>query len=200
MAYEQSRKDYWRMHSELNKFTLAAQPNPSHTIAAFLSNLHSSSDASEVSEKVKEGGDSESGKLLAVMTQNIDGLYQRAGLRQDQVVELHGTTRRVRCMSCKEVYDPEEVINKMLKDTQSKREAAKADSEKEGREISERELEDIWAVPYCPIEGISLFLFLFLASFSLSLTFALSLSLCLSLSSFSPSLSLAPIFIQSLPI
>jgi len=187
------------MHSELNKFTLAAQPNPSHTITAFLSNLHSS-DECEVSEKAKEGGESASGKLLAVMTQNIDGLYQSVGLKQDQVVELHGTTRRVRCMSCKEVYDPEEVINKMLKDTQSKREAAKADSEKEGREISERELEDIWAVPYCPIEGISLFLFLFLASFSLSLTFALSLSLCLSLSSVSPLFSLAPIFIQSLPI
>ena len=42
----------------------------------------------------------EQGKLLAVVTQNIDELHQRAGLPDDRVVEVHGTMRRYRCWSC----------------------------------------------------------------------------------------------------
>lgn len=38
------------------------------------------------------------GRLRGVVTQNIDGLHQRAGSRQ--VVELHGHLRTVRCMRC----------------------------------------------------------------------------------------------------
>ena len=42
----------------------------------------------------------ERGKLLAVVTQNIDELHQRAGTPADLVVEVHGTMRRYRCWSC----------------------------------------------------------------------------------------------------
>jgi NAD-dependent deacetylase len=35
-----------------------------------------------------------------VITQNIDGLHQRAGLAADQVIELHGTMYGVVCVSC----------------------------------------------------------------------------------------------------
>jgi NAD-dependent deacetylase len=38
------------------------------------------------------------GRLQAVITQNIDGLHQEAGSRR--VIELHGTNRRVACLSC----------------------------------------------------------------------------------------------------
>ncbi len=38
------------------------------------------------------------GKLKAVITQNIDGLHQAAGSRN--VIELHGTVHRNRCMRC----------------------------------------------------------------------------------------------------
>ncbi len=41
----------------------------------------------------------EMGKLKAVVTQNIDGLHQRAG--SNNVIELHGTTLRHYCHSCK---------------------------------------------------------------------------------------------------
>jgi NAD-dependent deacetylase len=41
-----------------------------------------------------------SGRLHALVTQNIDGLHQRAGNSPARVVEVHGTMREVMCMSC----------------------------------------------------------------------------------------------------
>ncbi|MYR34631.1 NAD-dependent deacetylase [Nocardiopsis alba] len=41
-----------------------------------------------------------SGRLHALITQNIDGLHQRAGVPEDEVIEVHGTMLRVMCMSC----------------------------------------------------------------------------------------------------
>lgn len=40
------------------------------------------------------------GKLLAMITQNIDGLHQRAGQNPDLVIELHGTMTHAVCLSC----------------------------------------------------------------------------------------------------
>ena len=42
------------------------------------------------------------GKLYGVITQNIDGLHQRAGSRNVQ--EIHGSTLRNYCMKCHEKY------------------------------------------------------------------------------------------------
>jgi NAD-dependent deacetylase len=44
------------------------------------------------------------GRLEAVVTQNIDGLHQRAG--SCNVVEFHGTAQRFYCMGCRKVFDP----------------------------------------------------------------------------------------------
>jgi NAD-dependent protein deacetylase/lipoamidase len=40
------------------------------------------------------------GKLHALITQNIDGLHQRAGNSSGKVIEVHGTMHEVMCMSC----------------------------------------------------------------------------------------------------
>jgi NAD-dependent deacetylase len=40
------------------------------------------------------------GKLHTLVTQNIDGLHQRAGNSPDKVVEVHGTLHKVMCLSC----------------------------------------------------------------------------------------------------
>jgi NAD-dependent protein deacetylase/lipoamidase len=40
------------------------------------------------------------GRLLAILTQNIDGLHQRAGADPDLVIELHGTMFDTVCLSC----------------------------------------------------------------------------------------------------
>ena len=43
------------------------------------------------------------GKLLAVVTQNIDGLHQKAGSKN--VFELHGTIYKNHCVRCQKAYD-----------------------------------------------------------------------------------------------
>lgn len=53
------------------------------------------------------------GKLKAVITQNIDGLHQKAGSKN--VIELHGTTKRFYCHSCNKALALEEVM-KEIKD------------------------------------------------------------------------------------
>jgi NAD-dependent deacetylase len=40
------------------------------------------------------------GKLHALITQNIDGLHQKAGNSAEKVIEVHGTVLRVVCMAC----------------------------------------------------------------------------------------------------
>lgn len=45
------------------------------------------------------------GKLKAIITQNIDGLHQKAGSKN--VLELHGSVHRNYCMKCNEFFAPE---------------------------------------------------------------------------------------------
>ena len=49
------------------------------------------------------------GKLKAVVTQNIDGLHQKAGSKK--VYELHGSVLRNNCMNCKKSFSAEYVFN-----------------------------------------------------------------------------------------
>ena len=49
------------------------------------------------------------GKLKAVITQNIDGLHQKAGSKN--VYELHGSVLRNYCMKCNKFYDAEYVFD-----------------------------------------------------------------------------------------
>jgi len=67
---------------------LDAQPNKAHLALAAL-------------EKI--------GKLKAVITQNIDGLHQKAGSKN--VLELHGSVWRNFCLNCSESYDVEIIVN-----------------------------------------------------------------------------------------
>ncbi len=49
------------------------------------------------------------GKLKAVITQNIDGLHQKAGSRT--VHELHGSVMRNYCMKCHQFYDLDYIMD-----------------------------------------------------------------------------------------
>ena len=49
------------------------------------------------------------GKLKAIITQNIDGLHQKAGSRV--VYELHGSVLRNYCMKCKKAYSADYIFN-----------------------------------------------------------------------------------------
>ena len=49
------------------------------------------------------------GKLKAIVTQNIDGLHQKAGSKN--VLELHGSVHRNFCMHCNKFFDAEYMKN-----------------------------------------------------------------------------------------
>ena len=73
------RKQAWNLR--LDHPALKAQPNPGHIALAELERM---------------------GKLTALITQNIDGLHQKAGSSGERLVEIHGNIREVVCMSCGE--------------------------------------------------------------------------------------------------
>ena len=49
------------------------------------------------------------GKIKGVISQNIDGLHQKAGSKN--VLELHGSMERNYCMDCGEFYDIDHILN-----------------------------------------------------------------------------------------
>lgn len=55
----------------------------------------------------------ESGKLKAVITQNIDGLHQAAG--SQNVLELHGTVSRNYCMKCRKQFSLKYIMDMSVK-------------------------------------------------------------------------------------
>ena len=79
----QARRAFWAERRLRYPEMLAREPNAGHHAIARLEH---------------------SGKLLAVITQNIDGLHQKAGNSPDRVIELHGSTHRIRCTVCGRVY------------------------------------------------------------------------------------------------
>ncbi|MET9379105.1 Sir2 family NAD-dependent protein deacetylase [Streptomyces sp. NPDC002992] len=77
MADPEIRRRSWRMR--LDGPVLRAEPNAAHhAIAAYES----------------------SGNALRVITQNVDGLHQAAGVPERKVLELHGSARSVVCTAC----------------------------------------------------------------------------------------------------
>lgn len=79
MASKEARIEYWRRKANLYPDLVKAQPNPAHQALVSLYKMNC---------------------LEAVITQNIDGLHQKAGLPDERVIELHGNSGRVRCMQC----------------------------------------------------------------------------------------------------
>ena len=77
LADPEVRKRSWQMRRELH--AVRARPNAAHGACAALARA---------------------GRLAGVITQNIDGLHQDAGLDPGMVVEIHGTSRFVTCLAC----------------------------------------------------------------------------------------------------
>ncbi|MFT6761621.1 MAG: NAD-dependent deacetylase [Candidatus Aldehydirespiratoraceae bacterium] len=53
------------------------------------------------------------GKLHALVTQNIDGLHQKAGNDPSKVVEVHGTVWFTRCWGCKDQRPMEQALERV---------------------------------------------------------------------------------------
>jgi NAD-dependent deacetylase len=54
------------------------------------------------------------GKLHALITQNIDGLHQKAGNSPERVIEVHGTVLKVVCMACGWKGPMQETLKRLL--------------------------------------------------------------------------------------
>ena len=54
-----------------------------------------------------------SGRLHALITQNVDELHQRSGVDPAKVIEVHGTMRRTRCWGCDDVRDMTEALDRV---------------------------------------------------------------------------------------
>lgn len=54
------------------------------------------------------------GKLIALITQNIEGLHQRAGNSPEKIIELHGTTVEVECLRCHDRILMDEAVARIV--------------------------------------------------------------------------------------
>lgn len=52
-------------------------------------------------------------QLLAIVTQNIDGLHQAAGSDPDRVLEVHGTVHWSRCWDCKDRRPMQSILDRV---------------------------------------------------------------------------------------
>ncbi|WIY01394.1 Sir2 family NAD-dependent protein deacetylase [Amycolatopsis mongoliensis] len=77
LADAEVRREFWRSYTGHAVWT--AEPNAAHRALADLDG---------------------SGAAVRVLTQNVDGLHQKAGLAARKVLELHGSMHTTRCIRC----------------------------------------------------------------------------------------------------
>ncbi len=53
----------------------------------------------------------DNGKLLGLITQNIDGLHEKSGLPGDVIINIHGTNLEVICLACKDITPAHETLD-----------------------------------------------------------------------------------------
>lgn len=79
VASQDARDEAWRRRFAMQPYFEAARPGRGHRALAALY---------------------KSGKVPAVITQNIDNLHQQSGFAPDAVIELHGNTTYAVCIGC----------------------------------------------------------------------------------------------------
>ncbi len=86
---EEKRILYWQRKEEQWEDINNATPNQGHV---FFKELH------------------DKGKLLGIITQNIDGLHEKSGVPKEIIVNLHGNTLETKCLSCNFIIPSEDAI------------------------------------------------------------------------------------------
>ncbi|HYJ12697.1 MAG TPA: NAD-dependent deacylase [Thermomicrobiales bacterium] len=87
-----ARLDHWQERRQRYPEMMAREPNAGHLALVDLETR---------------------GFLLAIITQNIDGLHQKAGNDPERVIELHGTTHALRCLSCGRTWDGQSIQQRL---------------------------------------------------------------------------------------
>lgn len=88
IASEEMRRESWRRKFASDSVMKQAEPNKGHLAVARLVGI---------------------GKVTHVITQNVDGLHQRSGVPDEQMIELHGNATYASCLDCGERYELAEV-------------------------------------------------------------------------------------------
>ncbi len=91
------RKLYWERKIDLWPAIRDAMPNSGHI---FFKNLYNQ------------------GKLVGLITQNIDGLHEKSGIPSDIIVNIHGNTLETICLSCGFLIDSNKVYIQYMKDNE----------------------------------------------------------------------------------
>ena len=86
MRSEEARVEHWDYKLEAWAAFRDARPNATHHAIVQLERA---------------------GKVLSVVTQNIDGLHARAGTTAQLLIELHGTNSLIECQTCGRRSEPE---------------------------------------------------------------------------------------------
>src|ERR1700733_14416119 len=84
LASQEARNESWRRRFAMDGHFSAARPGRGHLALASLYRA---------------------GKVPGVVTQNIDNLHQASGIKQQDVIELHGNTTFAHCLDCNERYE-----------------------------------------------------------------------------------------------
>lgn len=89
-GFAQNPRGFYEMGKRLLPLFLNAKPTKAHLFLARLEKM---------------------GRLRCIITQNIDGLHQKAG--SERVFEVHGNLRKGRCTGCKKECTLEEISRKI---------------------------------------------------------------------------------------
>ena len=89
---EKARIKYWQMSTETYQIIKDAVPNRAHLAIKALEDM---------------------GKLIAIVTQNIDRLHHKAGNSPDKIIEIHGTVSSVSCLDCGKTYDRDDIEERL---------------------------------------------------------------------------------------
>jgi NAD-dependent deacetylase len=84
LASAESRRESWRRKRITDEAMLKATPNAGHRALARLY---------------------ETGKLLGIVTQNIDGLHEASGIPGECIAELHGNSTYAACLDCRQRHE-----------------------------------------------------------------------------------------------
>lgn len=93
---ESKRLLYWQRKKALWKGIKDAKPGKTHL---FFKNLY------------------DEGRLVGIITQNIDGLHEKSGLPKEAIVNLHGTNLEIICLECFDITPAHETLDDLNLDS-----------------------------------------------------------------------------------
>lgn len=89
----ETRRDYWNSRRTRYPDLASKLPNRGHLALAALQHA---------------------GRLGEIITQNIDGLHQKAGSPPESVIELHGSAHQIKCLSCGRTWPAAHIQDRLM--------------------------------------------------------------------------------------